>query len=316
MKGFFNVKETESKSRPGGKVTSCASCGLYKKARHPKMEPVGNFKKGILIIGENPTQREDSNGKPFSDTKLELHLKNLDIDLFKDCLSIYAVSCYCSGWKIEPDHVVNCRRFVLKTISDTQPKLIILLGSVAVNSVIGHRWKRDLGDIQKWRGWQIPDQDFKAWVCPIFDLKYVEKSEKEVSTIFKADLASAIALVEKDFRRYKKPEIRYLKSLEELNSIKDKTSCAFDYEATGLKPHAKGHRIVAASIAVSSDLVYTFEIPKTRKGRKPFIDFLKNQLIPKRAHNMKYEEAWSTVRLRQPVQNWEWDSMLAAHLLD
>jgi len=34
------------------------------------------------------------------------------------------------------------------------------------------------------------------------------------------------------------------------------------------------------------------------------------------SHNMKFEETWSVVRLRQPVQNWGWDSMQAAHVLD
>jgi len=34
------------------------------------------------------------------------------------------------------------------------------------------------------------------------------------------------------------------------------------------------------------------------------------------AHNIKFEETWSVIRLRQPVQNWGWDSMQAAHVLD
>ena len=57
-------------------------------------------------------------------------------------------------------------------------------------------------------------------------------------------------------------------------------------------------------------------MPKSRKARQPFVDLLANPDIGKMAHNIKFEETWSVVRLRQPVKNWVWDSMLAAHVLD
>jgi len=57
-------------------------------------------------------------------------------------------------------------------------------------------------------------------------------------------------------------------------------------------------------------------IPPTRKEVQPFIDLLANQNIGKIAQNMKFEDTWSAVRLRQPVENWVWDTMLAAHILD
>jgi hypothetical protein len=34
------------------------------------------------------------------------------------------------------------------------------------------------------------------------------------------------------------------------------------------------------------------------------------------AHNIKYEDTWCKHRLRTEVKNWEFDSMLAAHILD
>ena len=67
---------------------------------------------------------------------------------------------------------------------------------------------------------------------------------------------------------------------------------------------------------MSEDECFVFMMPKNKKGRQPFIDLLANRSIGKMAHNMKFEETWSVVRLRQPVANWEWDSMLASHVLD
>ena len=52
MTGFFTKQEIQSSQRPDGKSLTCYSCGLYKHATHPKMEPYGNFKKGIMNIGE------------------------------------------------------------------------------------------------------------------------------------------------------------------------------------------------------------------------------------------------------------------------
>jgi hypothetical protein len=91
---------------------------------------------------------------------------------------------------------------------------------------------------------------------------------------------------------------------------------AFDYETTGLKPHSKGHQIVCASVAISEDEVYTFEMPKKAANRKPFIDLLKNPYIGKVAQNMKFEDAWSIVKLKTRVRNWVWDTMQATHILD
>jgi DNA polymerase I-like protein with 3'-5' exonuclease and polymerase domains len=101
-----------------------------------------------------------------------------------------------------------------------------------------------------------------------------------------------------------------------LNEIEEQSLVAFDYETTGLKPQADGHRIICASVAISAHIVYVFMMPSTRAERKPFINLLANPKIRKMAHNMKFEETWSVVRLRQSVQSWEWDSMITAHILD
>jgi DNA polymerase I-like protein with 3'-5' exonuclease and polymerase domains len=57
-------------------------------------------------------------------------------------------------------------------------------------------------------------------------------------------------------------------------------------------------------------------IPENRIQRKPFVQLLANENIKKIAHNLKFEETWSKVRLRQSVKGWNWDTMLMAHILD
>jgi hypothetical protein len=204
---------------------------------------------------------------------------------------------------------------VQKAIKQYSPIVIVLLGTTAVESFLGHRWQKDLGTINKWRGWEIPDQTYRCWVLPVFSPKWVRQADREVQTIWKNDLKKIPGLVDKRFLKHKEPEIIYLDELSPLNKIK-KGQIAFDYETTGLKPHAAGHRIVCASVAVDENTVYSFMMPANRNARKPFTDLLENFEIGKMAHNIKFEDNWTNHRLRIPVVNWDWDSMLAAHIID
>ena len=94
--GFFSVEETKSKTRPSGnKAFSCASCGLYKDISSPRMAPFGEFEKKIMVIGDMPSSRDDRVGKPWQDrfgTTLRREFERRGVDLFKDCLNLFALS--------------------------------------------------------------------------------------------------------------------------------------------------------------------------------------------------------------------------------
>ena len=326
MKGFFNLPKKKDTKRVKGKPVSCAACGLYQHVKSPRMEPFGNFKKGILNVGESPGEYEDARGKQWQGKVgrlLQWMYKKLGIDLFEDCLNINAVNCRpmdAKGNNRAPtDHeIACCRSRVWKVIEERKPKVIMALGNAAVASLIGHRWRKDLGGITKWRGWTIPDQDIEAWLCPTFHPSYIERQGRalEVCTIWEHDLSNAFSKLDEPLPQYKLGGecVHIVDSLEELPPFPPMV--AFDLETTGLKPHGKGHRIVCASVAYGEDEAYAFMMPSTPVGRKRFTEMLGNPDIRKIAHNMKFEDTWCTVRLRRPVQGWFWDTMLAAHILD
>jgi uracil-DNA glycosylase family 4 len=331
-RGFFSVKETQSKSRPDGHVLSCSACGLYKNCKSPKMQPYGNFKKGILNIGEAPTETDDDRDKPWQGKTgrlLQQAYKELGIDLFEDCLNINSAWCRptdTNGNNRPPtnDELNNCRRFVLFTIAEYKPQVIMLFGNSALYSVIGHRWKKDLNGITQWRGWTIPDRDFNAWICPTFHPSYIERSDQGAeNTVWMQDLERAMSKVDLALPEYNEPDIEVITDLSILrksdlgtHSAMVEPIIAFDYETTGKKPHAEGHRIVSCAVADSEDHAFVFLMPNTRIGRQPFIDLLTDPKIAKVAQNMGFEETWSTVRLKHNVENWGWDTMLASHVLD
>lgn len=326
MEGFFTRKETESKTRPSGTVHTCASCGMAGRVKTPKMKPYGRFRKKILNIGEAPGEVEDAHGKQWQGKTgkvLQQTYKKLDIDLFEDCLNINSVNCRPMDEKGNNRSPANkeiaaCRHYILQIIERYKPRMIILLGGAAINSLIGYRWKEDLGGVTKWRGWTIPDRDFNCWVCPTFHPSYVERGEQEVRTVWEQDLERFFDIVNKPLPEYAEPRIEIIDDLtllDKWDGVAD-TTIAIDYETTGLKPHAPGHRIICAAIAFSTTECYTFMLPKTRGQLQPLLKLLKNPGICKMAHNIKFEELWSVNRLKQPVENWIWDSMLAAHVLD
>jgi uracil-DNA glycosylase len=324
MKPFFNTQQTTSISRPDGKGRSCISCRLYKNVITPRMKPYGNFKKRILNLAEAPGLEEDQQGKPFQGKTgqlLQRTYKKLGIDLFEDCLNVN--SCLCRPMTKEGNNrtptnqeIENCRHAVLQLIKNVQPHVIVLLGGSALYSLLGHRWRKNLGGISKWRGYTIPDRDFNAWLCPTFHPSYIERSDaggvEEV--IWLQDLRQMIDCVDTPLPVYKEPVIHITDDLSFLKDLPNEIT--FDYETNSLKPHSVGCRIVCCSVAISEDEVYVFMMPESRKEREPWVNVLKNPEILKIAHSIKFEHAWSQVRLGVKVHGWIWDTMLMSHVLD
>lgn len=319
MEGFFKIKTDSSVYRKDGKVYSCVSCGLYKKCRTPKIKPYGKFRKKILIISDFPDRNEDKAGKPFRNDAgryLKKVLAKNGIDIYKDCLTTFSTKCHpVNNETPAPFQVQSCRRFVLKIIETKKPQLIILLGDLPLTTVIGYRWKKALNGIATWRGWTIPDQYYKAWICPTYDPKLVQLYDKrEMQKIFEKDIKIALSKRRKRII-YKEPVIEIITDLRPLNDIKG-GEVTFDYETTGIKPYAPGHRILTCAVATSEDHTYAFKLPKTINKRLPLINLLANKKVRKIAQNIKYEDTWTNVRLRGVVNNWFWDTMLATHQID
>ncbi|MCD6399908.1 hypothetical protein J7L85_03865, partial [candidate division WOR-3 bacterium] len=287
-----------------------------------EIEEYHNFAANGIIIHNS---EEDARGKQWQGKVgrlLQRVYKKLGVDLFEDCLNINAVNCRpmdARGNNRGPtDHeIACCRSRVWKIIEERRPKVVVVLGNAAIASLIGHRWRRDLGGITKWRGWAIPDRDIKGWLCPTFHPSYIDRQgTAEAYTVWEQDLSKAFSKLNAPFPQYKLSSecVHIVGGLEELPPFPPVV--AFDLETTGIKPYDRGHRIVCASVAYGEDEVYAFMMPSTPAGRKRFTEMLGNHKIKKIAHNMKFEDTWCAVRLRQPVRGWFWDTMLAAHILD
>jgi len=333
LQGFFRQEQLQSKSGQM-KGLSCAACGLYRFALNPKLEPYGEFRKRIMIIGEAPGEDEDRRGRPWQGRMgkaLQNTYKKLGIDLFKDCVSLNAVNCRPTDKKgtnrpPNDNEISCCRQKVLSAIKQYSPKVIILQGGAAVSSLIGCKWRRDLGGISKWRGWVIPDMEYKAWICPTFHPSFIERQEEEneVGIIWEQDLKRAFNMAEKPLpiHRYENQvriiydENEILKSLKTIYRTKP-LRIAFDIETTGLKPYnTELHKIVAISLCYKEDEAIAFPFPKDRRNFIYLKRILENENIGKIAANMKYEDTWLNILHNIEVNPWLFDTMQATHILD
>ncbi len=341
--GFFQSKKVSTKKASHTTKLGCNYCQLHRHCESPKMEPSGEGKKQILIIAEYPKKYDDVKNMHLAGEAGDLlndSLDELGVNLEKDCWLTYAVQCWTqtNGKDREPRpiEVEHCRQRLWADIDRLKPKVILLLskpktkknrGGIALESFLGGRWKKDMGGINKWRGWTIPDREAKAWVCPTFHPSFVLRSEKSpvVRLVFEQDLARAIQRSEQPLPVYK-DEATEVQVLGTPNLVKRYFSpwfrgkpserpklMSFDYETSGLKPHRQGHYI--RCVAVTTDRG-TVAFTMSEELKDFFRGLLENHRIGKSAHNVSFEDSWSNECLDAVIEGWEWDSQMAAHILD
>jgi DNA polymerase len=102
---------------------------------------VGDENASWLFIGEGPGAEEDARGEPFvgqAGRLLDAMLAAIDLKRGEDVYIANAVKCRPPGNRTpENDEVAACFPYLKRQIELIQPKLIVLLGRVAVTSVLG-----------------------------------------------------------------------------------------------------------------------------------------------------------------------------------
>lgn len=326
MAGFFfpERKQTQTINSFIGKGNTCSSCGRYRGCKTPKMKPYGEFNKKIMLLVESPGATCDRLGVPLQSRhgkKITKVLRQIGVDVFKDCVVVHSISCF-SEEKVKPKEILCCKSKVIQSIKQYRPNIIIPFGGESLDALIGHYWKKKISGIHNWRGWQIPDRNYQAWVCPVFAPWFIEQSEEKYSNLAESlwvkDLIDAVNKNERVQFQDDTKYIHFVHTKEEFKEAIKEISKArwisFDYETTGLKPHAPGHEIICVSCAVSPTEVFVWE--NTEYRAKVWAMILKNDKIKKSAHNLSFENLWSTVLMKTKVHGWDWCSMNTAHILD
>ena len=344
LKGFLSKQEVEQGKKltfkTVQKAPDCLNCGLFRHCLSPKMQVTGEGKKKILIIAEAPGEEEDKQNKQLvgqAGQKLRFYLRKHGINLDRDCWKINTVNCrpMKDGSNRTPtiDEINACRPMVLETIKALKPKYIVLAGGIAIQSMFKEHFRNV--SVQRWAKLCIPDQDFKAFIIPIHHPSNLVRNDKDLNLRSEFDREIEFIRTCLDTRKEfpsNKLEMR-TESLTDFESVKHQLKdvlkkkpriFAFDYETTGKKPFRKGHKIAAISFCYSKDIAYSFPYDWPNKWtRKEFIEIkrlwrqiLKCKGIGFVAHNMQFEDIWTSECVGVDIKSWLFDTSVAAHIID
>ena len=121
-------------------VLACKRCGLAK-TRNNVIFGEGNNKAPVFLIGEAPGRTEDIQGRPFVGRSGQLLDKILEACGFNRNDHVFISSIV----KCRPpnnrtpnaEEIYQCKPFLLKQIELINPRILVLLGSVALKSLAG-----------------------------------------------------------------------------------------------------------------------------------------------------------------------------------
>ena len=131
-------------------ITNISGCDLKSNASKLVFSD-GDSNSKIMLVGEGPGQKEDEIGKPFvGDAGLLLNKMLEAININRSKIYITNVVNYRppNNRKPEPSEIVRYSNFLRKHISIINPKILILMGSTAMESLFGTKVK-----ISKERGY-------------------------------------------------------------------------------------------------------------------------------------------------------------------
>jgi DNA polymerase len=137
------VAGPEERARHLGEVRAealgCTACRLSG-GRQTVVFGSGNTDADLMFIGEGPGAEEDRQGLPFVGRAGELLTKMIEaIEMRREAVYIAnVVKCRPPGNRDpEPDEVAACRGFLERQIDLVKPRVIVILGRIAAQTLLG-----------------------------------------------------------------------------------------------------------------------------------------------------------------------------------
>lgn len=168
---------------------SCCGCPLNGETIVPYTSYSGNIiQPKIVMVGESPGHEEIKSKRPFIGMAGQLLRRNVEVaGLPKEHIFI-ANSARCMIDKNQltaqeiRDILLHCRSALVSAIHTFRPFLIIALGEIAMNQVLG------IKGITRHRGKLFYSEEFDCGCMPLFHPSYVRRGQPTREPIFLRDL--------------------------------------------------------------------------------------------------------------------------------
>ena len=170
--------KTQKLNKLKDKIRLIKNCDLKKNANNLVFSD-GNINSKIMIIGEGPGANEDAEGKPFvgrAGKLLDKMLAAINLDRTKVYISNVVNYRPPSNRKPTDEEIERYLPFLVSHIEIINPKIILLLGSTAMNALIGGEVV-----ISKARGKWIQKQigTNKSWVIASFHPAFLMRQPEQ-----------------------------------------------------------------------------------------------------------------------------------------
>ena len=146
-------------------IKAIQNCNLKKNASKIVFAD-GNIQSPIMIIGEGPGQKEDELGKPFvgdAGNLLNKMLKAINIEREKIYITNVVNYRPPNNRKPEPSEINRYSEYLKEHISIINPKILILMGSTAMEALLGSN-KRISKERGQWKEVIIKQKNYKTMV--------------------------------------------------------------------------------------------------------------------------------------------------------
>ena len=193
----FTGSKLEKLNKLKGKIKLIKNCDLKKNAKNLVFGD-GNYNSKIMIVGEGPGANEDIEGKPFvgrAGKLLDKMLTSIKMDRKKVYISNVVNYRPPDNRKPTEAEIKRYLPYLKSHIEIINPKILILLGSTALNTLVGSevviskargKWiRKEIGRSNPWIIASFhpaflmrqPEQKKIAWI----DLKMIRKKSEELN---------------------------------------------------------------------------------------------------------------------------------------
>lgn len=316
----------------------CEACGLSAVCKSPKLKFIGKGKKNVLIIGSQPTSREDLKGElGYGDEAvfLESALEEIGIDFYEDCFYCTTVGCRPPrDRRPGTAELKACRKRLNKIIERLDPSVLILLGKEPFNAIVSERISGRLTGTayNEFFGCVIADQEIKRHILCTWDIKFMLSTKTyndggESKPLYQRDSAwfrlwkshlkdafnyadTPVEVI--DYNQFCKTTQDVNTAIDWIYEALDWPIMAWDVEANAKKLHRKGSKVYCASIS-NGKVSYAFPMFENPDFKKAWKRLMLSD-VKKIAHNLQYENESQKNCNGYWVNNWYCDTMLNAHI--
>lgn len=217
------------------------------------------------------------------------------------------------------DHLKEHREQFLDICKRLQPDMIVAMGKLGARQVYGKSVK-----ITKIRG--LADKE-EAWggipVLPSLGIMHVMRYPENVE-LFRADMETLKRIVKDDFkieyREKVKTEYQWITDLEFM--LKNPPELlALDCETLGVDMHDRNTKILTVHLCAKEGISYGMDIrnlnsPRSIRLVRQLKQLVENPNVKVVGQNLKFDFGMLREKLGITIANYEWDTMVMAHLVD